>query len=108
MIRRPPRSTLFPYTTLFRSLLRRLAITNGLTQADKVLIVISADQDVALLLLLGILGLRIGGLAALDDAVDTQLGIPVAPALADNAVPAIQGQGVLELARDPVHLRGLR
>src|SRR3989449_9441042 len=25
MIRRPPRSTLFPYTTLFRSLLRRLA-----------------------------------------------------------------------------------
>src|SRR2546426_7486853 len=24
MIRRPPRSTLFPYTTLFRSLLRRL------------------------------------------------------------------------------------
>src|SRR5260221_10818740 len=25
MIRRPPRSTLFPYTTLFRSLLHRLA-----------------------------------------------------------------------------------
>src|SRR5438094_9196013 len=25
MIRRPPRSTLFPYTTLFRSLVRRLA-----------------------------------------------------------------------------------
>src|SRR2546425_9733440 len=25
MIRRPPRSTLFPYTTLFRSALRRLA-----------------------------------------------------------------------------------
>src|SRR3712207_8601281 len=25
MIRRPPRSTLFPYTTLFRSLLRRCA-----------------------------------------------------------------------------------
>src|SRR3712207_9593456 len=25
MIRRPPRSTLFPYTTLFRSLCRRLA-----------------------------------------------------------------------------------
>src|SRR2546430_10443945 len=25
MIRRPPRSTLFPYTTLFRSLLRQLA-----------------------------------------------------------------------------------
>src|SRR5689334_24244231 len=27
MIRRPPRSTLFPYTTLFRSLPRRLART---------------------------------------------------------------------------------
>src|SRR2546429_4537776 len=26
MIRRPPRSTLFPYTTLFRSLLRRLLL----------------------------------------------------------------------------------
>src|SRR2546427_7350905 len=26
MIRRPPRSTLFPYTTLFRSLLRRLDV----------------------------------------------------------------------------------
>src|SRR5260370_21597644 len=31
MIRRPPRSTLFPYTTLFRSLLRqhRLSIARG-------------------------------------------------------------------------------
>src|SRR5256885_3220864 len=31
MIRRPPRSTLFPYTTLFRSLLRR-ALVNGTPQ----------------------------------------------------------------------------
>src|SRR2546425_8009620 len=30
MIRRPPRSTLFPYTTLFRSLLRRLALPTAL------------------------------------------------------------------------------
>src|SRR3712207_7618656 len=29
MIRRPPRSTLFPYTTLFRSLFRRLAVFAG-------------------------------------------------------------------------------
>src|SRR5256886_16276401 len=29
MIRRPPRSTLFPYTTLFRSLLRRLLRARG-------------------------------------------------------------------------------
>src|SRR5256885_16421697 len=30
MIRRPPRSTLFPYTTLFRSLLDALAARHGL------------------------------------------------------------------------------
>src|SRR3712207_8211485 len=30
MIRRPPRSTLFPYTTLFRSPLRTLGLTTGL------------------------------------------------------------------------------
>src|SRR2546430_12050424 len=28
MIRRPPRSTLFPYTTLFRSLRARMVLTN--------------------------------------------------------------------------------
>src|SRR2546430_13554562 len=33
MIRRPPRSTLFPYTTLFRSLVRLVAFT----QASKVI-----------------------------------------------------------------------
>src|SRR2546425_9780149 len=31
MIRRPPRSTLFPYTTLFRSLIRDQAARRGLT-----------------------------------------------------------------------------
>src|SRR2546422_1939483 len=30
MIRRPPRSTLFPYTTLFRSRLRRLTRVNAM------------------------------------------------------------------------------
>src|SRR5688572_31106352 len=38
MIRRPPRSTLFPYTTLFRSLVglcvRRLEIAQRLTASD--------------------------------------------------------------------------
>src|SRR2546429_7002538 len=29
MIRRPPRSTLFPYTTLFRSALRRFLVSGG-------------------------------------------------------------------------------
>src|SRR2546427_1888738 len=36
MIRRPPRSTLFPYTTLFRSQLQRLlpAVDDGVVAAD--------------------------------------------------------------------------
>src|SRR2546426_6765029 len=36
MIRRPPRSTLFPYTTLFRSVLHHaaVAVTRVLTEAD--------------------------------------------------------------------------
>src|SRR3989442_8422495 len=57
-------------------LLRRLAITNDLTQAGKALIVINADPDVGLLLLFGGLGLRGGGLAALAGAPGTQLGFP--------------------------------
>src|SRR3712207_7542958 len=36
MIRRPPRSTLFPYTTLFRSEVE-LAVTRTLRTADRVL-----------------------------------------------------------------------
>src|SRR2546430_13705423 len=34
MIRRPPRSTLFPYTTLFRSFLQRLGTTDGNVRRD--------------------------------------------------------------------------
>src|SRR3712207_9584590 len=34
MIRQPPRSTLFPYTTLFRSLLRRLAQTTNVRHIE--------------------------------------------------------------------------
>src|SRR3989475_12128205 len=37
MIRRPPRSTLFPYTTLFRSLLDRLAVDHGAVGAAEIL-----------------------------------------------------------------------
>src|SRR2546429_6856357 len=35
MIRRPPRSTLFPYTTLFRSLFSRLTVGMALFMAHK-------------------------------------------------------------------------
>src|SRR2546422_1832387 len=36
MIRRPPRSTLFPYTTLFRSQLGRRGVTGGVGGGDLV------------------------------------------------------------------------
>src|SRR2546426_8157808 len=35
MIRRPPRSTLFPYTTLFRSQQERAACVNGQSHQDR-------------------------------------------------------------------------
>src|SRR2546428_4788164 len=52
MIRRPPRSTLFPYTTLFRSLLRELVRSivvgaPGDHRGDAVGVVGRADQEVA-------------------------------------------------------------
>src|SRR5690348_17762272 len=36
MIRRPPRSTLFPYTTLFRSAVDRHALSAGVTRQGKI------------------------------------------------------------------------
>src|SRR2546430_8092050 len=41
MIRRPPRSTLFPYTTLFRSVVRGLALIRGTLAWETV-----ADADI--------------------------------------------------------------
>src|SRR5260221_9786992 len=41
MIRRPPRSTLFPYTTLFRSRRALLALATGALAAGAVLLVTS-------------------------------------------------------------------
>src|SRR2546422_8139277 len=35
MIRRPPRSTLFPYTTLFRSLFLGMGLVAGLTESPE-------------------------------------------------------------------------
>src|SRR2546430_6494632 len=35
MIRRPPRSTLFPYTTLFRSAIRAVGRNDGRTAGDR-------------------------------------------------------------------------
>src|SRR3712207_8664652 len=56
MIRRPPRSTLFPYTTLFRSDLARVGADRDL-EAE-------ADRDVVVRVALGDVGVRQPG----DDA----------------------------------------
>src|SRR2546423_12479669 len=45
MIRRPPRSTLFPYTTLFRSFDAPLIVETGAHTGFDVLIVVSASED---------------------------------------------------------------
>src|SRR2546427_3321526 len=48
MIRRPPRSTLFPYTTLFRSLLHRsvaMTLLAGVLDAESGVVQGSGDRD---------------------------------------------------------------
>src|SRR5256886_12541572 len=45
MIRRPPRSTLFPYTTLFRSLLRDIALQPLRPEVDQHQMVVGAAGD---------------------------------------------------------------
>src|SRR5438874_10688951 len=44
MIRRPPRSTLFPYTTLFRSLARHRTVCEGVKDGDNILLVRRAER----------------------------------------------------------------
>src|SRR3712207_8594953 len=60
MIRRPPRSTLFPYTPLFRSAAARVAVL--VAQAERLG---DAVDGACLLLLGGLLGLGRGALAHL-------------------------------------------
>src|SRR2546426_11059027 len=80
MIRRPPRSTLFPYTTLFRSL-RRIPVSlggkggervdqprPGVTRIDDVVHVAARGREVRVGELLAILGLaRLGGVVLVED-----------------------------------------
>src|SRR2546425_7594960 len=45
MIRRPPRSTLFPYTTLFRSRVAAFEALDSVSEVESVLSLIPADQE---------------------------------------------------------------
>src|SRR5258707_11333978 len=45
MIRRPPRSTLFPYTTLFRSLLQRTTLVPVELDMTRRAVVVNRDLD---------------------------------------------------------------
>src|SRR5260221_6822257 len=45
MIRRPPRSTLFPYTTLFRSLVLRIDLHQALGLARSAPTICGAEED---------------------------------------------------------------
>src|SRR2546422_10851955 len=63
MIRRPPRSTLFPYTTLFRSLAALAGIMNGLYYSE---------INFSIGLLLGVIGFSaavVGGLGNIYGAI---------------------------------------
>src|SRR3989442_432070 len=46
MIRRPPRSTLFPYTTLFRSASRQILIRSEMESRWKTEILVSSDRNI--------------------------------------------------------------
>src|SRR3712207_8381709 len=46
MIRRPPRSTLFPYTTLFRSVRQVVALLGIVVQVEELLVPGAAEPDV--------------------------------------------------------------
>src|SRR5256885_16923056 len=84
MIRRPPRSTLFPYTTLFRSVLGRVAAADH--HAPQVL---SYAQFLAVVQAAVAVGQGVDVLAEVAEAGAVGLQSAVAPACA-----AVEGDGV--------------
>src|SRR3712207_9174270 len=82
MIRRPPRSTLFPYTTLFRSLLLLHGMGSSGRDFTAVAPALSASFDVLNVDLPGV-----GSSPALD-------GRPTVPALTDVVEHTLDAEGV--------------
>src|SRR5690606_18206719 len=87
-----------------RVLVAQIGTVHHSAELLPILIGVGGDEDVAFLVLLRVLRIGVGGQTALDDAVDAQLGIPVAPALADDAEGLVEGQGVLQHPGNAVHL----
>src|SRR3712207_5613540 len=90
MIRRPPRSTLFPYTTLFRSLLRATAnLSTGGTSIDRT-DEMHPDNVTACEMAAGVVGLDIAGI----DVITPDIRVPFrengAVIIEVNAAPGVR------------------
>ncbi len=86
-------------------LVEEIIVTGYGAELFEVLILEGADHDIARTeLILRVVGIRKIGLAAQDDAVHRQLGVPVAPALADDTELAVHGQGMSEHPGRDLHL----
>src|SRR2546430_9853625 len=51
MIRRPPRSTLFPYTTLFRSVLRWITPLHSVASQEKILMPVGTAISIVVIII---------------------------------------------------------
>src|SRR6266542_7083788 len=106
MIRRPPRSTLFPYTTLFRSYLPAEDVENlpAEVRADPALALVGGIDVYERLGAQASRWLRGGGALAVE--IDARLGDPVVRALSIafaevRVEPDLAGRDRVVLARAP-------
>src|SRR2546430_15125815 len=96
MIRRPPRSTLFPYTTLFRSEVARLVVVEaGEAQRDPV----SAQRGVEYAI--GGVVRAVGAVGVRDAAMEVRGGPLHVRLLGDQAHRAAHGARAVECALRP-------
>src|SRR3712207_580687 len=101
MIRRPPRSTLFPYTTLFRSL---LAFDEGIDWDIK------RVQGASSMMGAGLYNLELRGtgwVAILSDGPPVLLNVAQAPTFADAQAAITWSSGVSTAVRTDVNLKTL-
>src|SRR2546422_11753972 len=102
MIRRPPRSTLFPYTTLFRSIGEAGAENHAIVRVDLAVAVHVDDANVP-----GLAPVRLGedGILKLPDAAALVLVVKLEGVADEPAVPHVVLRAA-EQTDDPVPRRG--